>query len=128
MENKVTVKNEYSSLEKLSSYLKKNSTYDCVIEYDSWDVRTDENGQMEKCLTIKKSAMHGMKVYFNSNNQLVMSYIIPNKIMNAYFGKSVKARKNILEIITGVIKNALLSGSQKTAFQEIEADLLKLTA
>ncbi len=128
MENKITLKSEYNSLEKLSDYLKQESPYGSTIEYDSWDIRTNANGHMEKCLLIKKSAMHGMKVYFNSTNELVMSYIIPNKLMNAYFGKSVKARKNILEIITGLIKSALLSRSQKTAFQEMELELLKIAA
>ena len=113
MENKITVKSEYNSLNTILDYLKKESSYDCSTEYDSWDIRTDDKGLMEKCVLIKKSSMHGMKVYFNTNNQLVMSHIIPNKLMNAYFGRSVKARKNSLEIITGIIKNALLSGSQK---------------
>lgn len=128
MENRINVKSEYNSLDKLSEYLKKETPYDCSTEYDSWDIRTDANGQMEKCILIKKSAMHGMKAYFNKSNELEMSYIIPNKIMNAYFGKSVKARKNILEIVTGIIKNAALSGSQKKAYQEMELELIKIKA
>lgn len=128
MENKITLKSEYNSLDKLNSYLKKESSFESTIDYDSWDVRTDENGLMAKCLIIKKSNMHGIKAYFNSNEQLVTSYIIPNKLMNAYFGKSVKARKNILEIITGVIKNVALSGAQQKAYEEIELDLLKIAA
>lgn len=70
--------------------------------------------------------MHGMKVYFSNENELIMSYIIPNKFMNAYFGKSVKARKSILELIGGAIKNTLLSGSQKKAFNEMEQVLLRI--
>lgn len=128
MENKITLKSEFNSLEKLAIHIKKESSYDTSIEYDSWDIRTDANGQMEKCLLVKKSSMHGMKVYFNANNNVITSYIIPNKLMNAYLGRSVKARKNILEIITGVIKNAILSGSQKTAYTEMELELLKLKA
>jgi hypothetical protein len=128
MENKITLKSEYNSLEKLNDYLKKESEFDCSIDYDSWDIRTDANGQMEKCILLKKSSMHGMKVYFNKNNELVMSYIIPNKIMNAYFGKSVKARKSILEVVGGIIKNAVLSGSQKTAYQEMELEFLKIAS
>ena len=63
--------------------------------------------------------MHGAKAYFTKDNTLKVSYVIPNKAMNAYFGKSVKARKNILEIIGGKIKGAMLAGSQKKAFEEI---------
>ncbi len=128
MENKITVKSEYNSLNTLLDYLKTESSYDCSSEYDSWDIRTDDKGLMEKCVLIKKSSMHGMKVYFNTNNELMMSYIIPNKLMNAYFGKSVKVHKNILEIITGIIKSSLLSGSQKKAFEEMELVLLKIAA
>ena len=46
--------------------------------------------------------------------------------MNAYFGKSVKARKSILEVVGGIIKNAFLSGSQKKAFGEMEQVLLRI--
>lgn len=128
MENKITVKSEYNSLEKLLDYLIAESSYECTSEYDSWDIRTDANGQMEKCVLVKKSSMHGMKLYFTQDQNLVMSYIIPNKVMNAYFGKSVKARKNILEIVAGVIKNAVLSGSQKKAYSEMESIVLKIAA
>ena len=122
MENRINVKSEYNSLAKLTDYLKKETSFEASIDYDSWDIRTDANGQMEKCVLLKKSSMHGLKMYFNKSNELVISYIIPNKIMNAYFGKSVKARKNILEIVTGIIKSALLSGSQKKAYEEMELD------
>jgi hypothetical protein len=91
-------------------------------------MRTDANGQMEKCVLIKKSSMHGMKVYFSQDNELMMTYVIPNKVMNAYFGKSVKARKSILEVIGGGIKNVMLSGSQKKAFQEMESIFQKIAA
>jgi hypothetical protein len=48
---------------------------------------------------------------------LKVSYIIPNKMMNAYFGKSQKKNiKTLFKIITGKIKDLVLSGSQKTAF------------
>ena len=89
-------------------------------------MRTDANGQMEKCVLIKKSGMHALKVHFTKENEIMMSHLIPSKVMNAYFGRSQKARRNILEIIAGVIKNALLIGSQKKAFKEMEAVLLKL--
>ena len=72
--------------------------------------------------------MHGMKMYFTKDNVLEMSYIIPNKMMNAYFGKSVKARRSILEIIGGGIKNVLLIGSQKKAFKEMSEVLDKVAA
>ena len=127
MENKITLKSEYNSLEKLNDYLKKESEFDCSIDYDSWDVRTDANGQMEKCVVIKKSAMHGMKIYFPQENVLKMTYIIPNKLMHAYFGKSEKRYRNPLEIVTGIIKSALLAGSQKKAFKEMEKSLNKIT-
>lgn len=120
MEKQITVKSEYNSLDKLLSFVKKESPYEASIEYDSWEARTDANGQMEKCIVIKKSAMHGMKAYLNKENILQMSYLIPNKLMNAYFGKSHKRYKNILEIVTGKIKDVALAGSQKKAFNEME--------
>lgn len=120
MEKEITVKNEYNTLDKVVDFLKNKSNYESSIEYDIWEMRTDTNGQMEQCVVIKKSAMHGMKVYFSNENSLKMTYIIPNKIMNAYFGKSVKIRRNILEIIAEAISQALLSGSQKKAFEEME--------
>lgn len=126
MEKKITVKKDYNSLDKILDFVKKDSSFDCSKEYDSWDVRTDSNGQMEQCVLIKKSGMHGMKVYFSNENELMMTYIIPNKLMNAYFGKSVKARKSILEVVGGIIKNAFLSGSQKKAFGEMEQVLLRI--
>ena len=128
MEKHITIRNEYNSLDTVLNYLKKESTFECTKEYDSWDVRTDSNGQMEQCIVIKKSAMHGMKIYFTQENRLLMSYIIPNKIINAYFGKSQKTRKDIIEIITGIIKSALLSGAQKKAFEEMELVVSKIAA
>jgi len=128
MEKQITINNEYNSLDAILAYLKKDSSYECAEVYDSWDVRTDPNGQMEKCILIKKSAMHGMKLYFLNTNVLKLTYIIPNKLMNAYFGKSEKRHRGILEIIGGIIKNALLSGSQKKAFNEMEQPILKIAA
>ena len=112
MEKRIKVKSDYNSLEAINKLVKDESNFESKIDYDSWDIRTDSNGQMEKCVLIKKSNMHGMKVHIE-NDTLVMSYLIPNKVMNAYFGRSVKIRRNILEIVAGGIKNALLSGSQK---------------
>jgi len=71
--------------------------------------------------------MHGMKLFFSNENVLEATYIIPNKMMNAYFGRSQKRYRNILEIITGSIKNALLAGAQKKAFEEMEQVVVKLS-
>ncbi|SDH49247.1 hypothetical protein [Winogradskyella thalassocola] len=80
MEKIITTKNEYNSLDAINMYLKtKASTYDFTKEYDSWDVRTNVHGQMEQCIILKKSAMHGMKVHFENENTLKMTYIIPKK-------------------------------------------------
>jgi len=128
MEKQITIKSEYNSLANVLAFLKKESTFECSIEYDSSDVRTDANGQMEKCVLIKKSAMHGMKMYFSQENELTMSYIIPNKIMHAYFGKSEKRYRNPLEIVAGIIKSTLLSSSQKKAFEKMELVLNKIVA
>ena len=127
MEKQITIKNDYNTLSEILTYLKKEKQFECSQVYDIWDMRTDSNGQMEQCILLKKSAMHGMKLYFTKANTLKLSYIIPNKIMNAYFGKSQKARRNILEIIAGLIKNAVLSGPQKKAFEEMAKSLDKIT-
>jgi hypothetical protein len=128
MEKEITVNKDYNSLDKVLDFVKKESDYDCSTDYDIWDMRSDVNGQMEKCVLIKKSSMHGMKVYFSNENTLKATYIIPNKVMNAYFGKSQKARKSILEVIGGGIKNVLLAGSQKKAFAEMESVISKISA
>ena len=119
METKIIVKNEYNSLDTLLEFLKKETSFECFKDYDQWDVRTNANGQMEKCLVIKKSAMHGAKLFFEKENTVHVSYIIPNKLMHAYFGNSVKAHKNILEIIAGIIKGLILAIPQQKAFEEL---------
>lgn len=128
MEKLIAVKNEYNSLDTLYELIKKGTQYECSKDYDSWDVRTDANGQMEKCIVIKKSTMHGMKMYFQEDNTLKMSYIIPNKMMNAYFGKSNKRYRNVLEIVTGKVKESLLKGSQEKAFTELEQLVSKIAS
>jgi hypothetical protein len=128
MEKQITVNSKYNSLESLLSFLKKESTHECSTEYDSWEVRTDAKGQMEKCIVLKKSEMHGMKIYFSKENELKMTYIIPNKLMHAYFGKSQKRYRNILEIITGAIKNTLLASSQQKAFEEMTQVIDRIAA
>jgi len=120
MEKTITIKNEYNSLDKLHDFLKTASSYECSKDYDIWEQRTDANGQMEQCIVLKKSSMHAIKVFFVNENTVKINYVIPNKLMHAYFGKSVKAYRNILEIIAGIIKQALLASSQKKAFEELE--------
>lgn len=126
MEKIIKINNDYNSLDKTLNILKKETPYECTITYDSWDIRTDELGKMEQCIIIKKSAMHGAKMYFQDDRFLKINYLIPNKMLNAYFGKSQKTHKNIIEIITGKISQALLSGSQKKAFEEIEQTVSKI--
>jgi hypothetical protein len=123
MEKQIEVKSQYNNLEKILDYAKKECSYDCSIDYDIWELRTDENNQAKKCVIIKKSGMHAVKLYFNQENVMKATYIIPNKIMNVYFGKSQKAYRSIPEIIGGAIKNVLLAGSQKKAFNQIEQTL-----
>lgn len=120
METTITIKNEYNSLDTLHNFLKSNTAFEVSKEYDVWEHRTDVNGQMEQCLVLKKSNMHAVKVYFTDNNTVKINHIIPNKMMQAYFGKSVKARRNILEIVTGMITQAVLAAPQKNAFEEME--------
>lgn len=120
MENLITINNTHNSLDKLQTLLNKESTFECSKEYDIWEMRTDANGQMEQCLVLKKSSMHAIKLFFINENTVKINYIIPNKIMHAYFGKSVKARRNIIEIVAGVIKQAILAGPQQKAFDELE--------
>lgn len=120
MEKQMTLKTEYNNLDKLLTFLKKETNLESSILYDSWDVRTDSNGQMEKCIVVKKSNMHGIKVYFTNENTLQINYIIPNKVLNAYFGNKTEKRKNIIELLTGMISQALLSSAQKKEFEEIQ--------
>lgn len=128
MEKTITIKNEYNSLDSLNTYLKSASPFECSKEYDAWENRTDTNGQIAKCLVLKKSAMHGMKVHFQKDNTLKMTYIIPNKMMHAYFGKSEKRYRSIIEIVTGKIKDVLLAPAQNKAFEEMEEVFNKITA
>lgn len=125
MEKLIKIKAEYNSLEKLNEFLKTVTKYESKIDYDSWEVRVDSDGQMAKCIILKKSGMHAVKVFFSNENTVKLCYIIPNKMMNAYFGKSVKQYQNILEIITGKIKEVILEGSQKKAFIELEEIIIK---
>lgn len=121
------LQSSYNSLEKVLEYVTSASSFDCSIIYDSWDVRTDNKGEMEKCLLIKKSSMHALKLHFTNTNEVMLCYIIPNKTMNAYFGRSQKAYRNLIEIAAEGIKNVLLSSSQKKAFQEMEAIVFQIS-
>jgi len=128
MQKTINLKNEYNSLDSLQNFLKTASNFECSKEYDIWEQRTDANGQMAQCLVLKKSNMHAVKAYFTKDNTVKIDHIIPNKIMQAYFGKSVKARRNVLEIITGAITQAVLAGPQKKAFEEMEQVFHKISA
>ena len=125
MENLIEIKQEHSSLDDLYNYLKTASSFECTKEYDVWEHRVDNNGQMAQCLVLKKNNMHAVKLYFVNNNTVKVNHIIPNKLMNAYFGQSQKRYQNILEIITGKIKEVVLAGSQKKAFEELEKEIKK---
>lgn len=125
MEKTIKIKNEYNSLDKLYEFLKTDTSFECSKEYDIWEHRIDANGQMEQCIVLKKSSMHAVKLFFTGENSVKINHIIPSKIMHAYFGKSVKARRNILEVITGKISEALLAPAQKKAFEELETTVKK---
>ena len=125
MENLIEIKNDYNTLDKLYNLLKKDSNFECSKEYDSWEVRTDANGQMAQCIVLKKNGMHAIKVFFVNENTVKINYIIPNKLMHAYFGKSEKAYRSIIEIVAGKIKQAVLKSSQEKAFKELEAVVYK---
>ena len=128
MENLITINDNYTSLDQLHNVLKTSTNYTCTKEYDIWEQRVDTNGQMAKCLVIKKNNMHAVKIHFIGDNTIKATHIIPNKIMQAYCGKSEEARKDIIEIVTGMIKKAVLSPIQKKAFNEIEAEVLKIVS
>ncbi|EDP97865.1 hypothetical protein U8527_17900 [Kordia algicida OT-1] len=128
MENLIAIKNNYNSLDKLYLFLESESDFECTKEYDIWEQRTDAKGQLAECILIKKSGMHAIKLFFVNDNTVKINHIIPNKMLHAYFGKSVKARRNIIEIVAGFIKQALLKGSQEKAFKELENVIQKAAA
>ncbi|WGH75176.1 hypothetical protein P8625_14035 [Tenacibaculum tangerinum] len=117
MKKIIILRNEYNSLDTLYNYFKNKSTLDCAKEYDKWEMRTEDNGRIAQCIVLKKSGMHAIKLHFVEDNTVKINHVIPNSVMNAYFGKSQEARQNIIEIITGKIKSALLASSQQKAFQ-----------
>lgn len=119
MEKTITIKNNYKSLNDLQKKLMEASSLECSKEYDVWEHRVDANGQMAECIVLRKSSMHAIKMFFVNENTIKVNHIIPNKIMNIYFGKSVKVRRNIIEVITDIIKQKLLVASQEKAFDEL---------
>lgn len=125
MENLITINSQYNSLDRLQQFLNTTSSFQCTKEYDTWEQRTDANGQLAQCLVLKKSNMHAVKLFFLNENTVKVNHIIPNKIMQAYFGKSHKRYQNIIEIITGKIKDVALSGSQQKAFEVLEQEIKK---
>lgn len=126
MTRQMVIKNSYDSLNTILAEVKRLSPYEASLVYDTWDMRTDKNNQMEKCILLKKSNMHGLKLHLEEGQQLHINHVIPNKIMQAYFGKSQKRYKNILEIVTGKIAELALADSQKKAFEEMYQSLAPL--
>ena len=125
METIIDIKNEYNSLDNLHDFLNEMSDFECSKQYDIWEQRIDSNGQMEQCLLLKKNNMNAVKMFFVNDNVLKINHVIPNKFMQAYFGKSQKSRQNILEIITEKIKELALKGPQKKAFNELTSSISK---
>jgi len=126
MEKQIKTNSDLNSLDQILQELTVKTSFECSKEYDIWDHRVDANNQMEQCIVIKKSGMHGAKLYIDGSQSVKLNYIIPSKVMNAYFGKSVKKHRNIIEVITGKIGQAVLAGSQKKAFEEIEQSVSKI--
>ncbi len=126
MERLISVKKDYASLEKIEAFINNETDYQASQEYDSWEMRTDSNGQMEKCVVLKKSNMHGAKLYFTQGNTLKVNYLIPNRTMNAFFGPNQQAYRSIKDIVAGKIKDLILSSSQKKAFEEISQSFDKI--
>lgn len=126
MEKIISIKSEYNSLDTLYDFLKKASSFECSKDYDRWELRTDANGQMKQCIILKKSSMHAVKLFFTDENSVKVNHIIPNTLMNAYFGENQKQYQSILEIITGKIKESLLLPAQEKAFEELEAEIHKI--
>ncbi|GAB5417291.1 MAG: hypothetical protein Crog4KO_28730 [Crocinitomicaceae bacterium] len=119
MEKTLHLKPELNSLESLLKVLKGNSSYTSSIEYDVWEMRTGSDGDMEQCVLVKKSSMHGVKAYFTAPNTIKISQVIPSKTKNAMLGQS-KARRNALELVVGSIKSAIVKSSQQKAFKELQ--------
>lgn len=120
MKNIIEIKNEYNSLETLYEFLKTTSPFECIKDYDKWELRIDANGEMEQCIVLKKNAFQGLKLFFVKENVVKVNHIIPSTVINALFGKSKKYRQNIIELVTEKIKEALLLPGQKKAFKELQ--------
>lgn len=128
MEKRINLKSEYNTLDKLHHILNTASSFECTKEYDTWENRLDAKGQMAQCLVLKKSNMHAVKIHFIDDNSIKLSHIIPSKMMHAYFGQSQKKHQNIIEIITGKIKEIAFVPTQKKAFSELTNEVAKVLA
>ncbi len=124
----MNINTSYNSLDAICKRLQQNTDYACTKEYDIWEQRTDVNGQMEQCVVLKKSGMHGVKVYLTGENNAKVSYIVPSKVMNAYFGHGGERHKNIIEIIVSKIVGGIMAGPQKNAFNELQTAVSKALA
>lgn len=126
----LTLNKVFSNLDNLMPTLNKNSKFSCTKEYDIWNYvrnqkgqfgnRLDENGQIAKCLVLKKNNMNAVSIYFTNSSTICVSHIIPHKTLNAYFGKNTEQRQNIIEILTSRVKEVLLKSSQQRSFSEME--------
>ncbi len=119
MEKTFKLKPEFSTLESLLVAVKQEPNYTSSIEYDVWEMRTGDDGNMEQCVLVKKSSMHGVKAYFTQANTIKITQVIPSKTKNAMLGQN-KGRRNALELIVGSIKSALVKSSQRKAFAELK--------
>ncbi len=126
MEKLIKVKEEFNSLDKIENFLKKESSYQVSQDYDRWEIRADENGHMKKCVVVQKSNLYGLKLFLTNESTVKATYIIPNKIMESYFGKKAGFR-SIFKVITEKIKDAILSGKQQKAFDEMIVEIEKMS-
>lgn len=120
MEKILKLKSEFDSLEPLLvAVQKKNPSYTSVIEYDVWEMCSGTDRNIEQCVLVKKSSMHGVKAYFTAPNTIKISQVIPSKTKNALLGQR-KGRRNALELIVGTIKSSIVKSAQRKAFQELQ--------
>lgn len=54
MENLITINNQYGSLDQLHNVLKLSTNLKCTKEYDIWEQRVDNNGNLATMSYIKK--------------------------------------------------------------------------
>ena len=126
MYTQITLKQEYQSLDQILKLIQNSSPYEVSIEYDVWDMQTDASGQIAKCILVKKSSMHGLKLELDGKQQLHASYVIPNKALNAILGPNKKRYRNPLEILSSKLLSMAIAGQQKKAFTEMSTSLNNL--